>query len=133
MTDQVKALAVRLAAALGIDIDPEFFTDPVAWALVAKVEEAANAHRKLDAGTLHIFGELSIAMNFKPGADPKTFLAALEAQLGTSPFPESTIVQLVTYVRDQLYGDFGHQERARVELDAPPAGPWVPLKNLDFE
>jgi hypothetical protein len=56
------------------------------------------------------------------------FLQALEAQLGPSPFPVSTIVTIVKYIRAQLH--FATTP-PKVQLDVKSA--YVPLKNYDFE
>ncbi len=128
MNDELKAIALRLAASLGFTIEPEWFGADTAWALVAKLEAAMNAKQRLDPATLQLLSELAIAMGVR-GGDETVFHHALERRLGTSPFPPETIVAVVRYVRAQLHFD-GPQKR--VELD-PTHAVHVPLKNYDFE
>lgn len=128
MNDQVQAIAIRLAAALGTEVDPNWFSTEAGWAIVGKLEEAMLTNRALDPVVLRLLEDVAIAMNAR-GRDEKVFHAALEAQLGFPPYDEETIVNIVRYVRGQLH--FAHKDR-RVELD-PGNATHVPLKNYDFE
>ena len=128
MTDSVRIIALRLAAALGVTVDPEYFMNDAGWMLVAQLEAAMNENRRLDALVLQLVEEVSIALNAR-GRDETVFCSALEAQLGPSPFPPETIVGIVRYVRAQLHFN---PRRDRVELDPQNFG-HVPLKNYDFK
>jgi hypothetical protein len=127
VTDSVRLIALRLATALGMTVDPEYFMNDAAWALVAQLEEAMNENRKLDQLVLQLLEELSIALNAR-GGDENIFHTALEGQLGSSPFPPETIVGIVRYVRAQLHFK---PKRGGVELD--PQTAHVPLKNYEFK
>ena len=128
MTDSVRTIALRLATALGLTVDPEYFMNDAAWALVAQLEAAMNTNKKLDPLVLSLLEDVTIAMNVR-GGDEKAFLGALEAQLGSSPFPPEVITGIVKYVRGQLH--FGAR-RAGVELD-PQNATHVPHKNYEFK
>ena len=128
MTDSVRLIALRLATALGLTVDPEYFMNDAAWALVAQLESSMNEKRRLDPLVLQLLEDVSIAMNAR-GRDENVFHAALEAQLGQSPFPPETILGIVRYVRAQLH--FA-PKRTDVELD-PQNATHVPHKNYEFK
>lgn len=128
MTDSVRNIALRLAAALGLTVDPEWFLDDSGWALVAQLEAAMNARRRLDPVVLQLLGEVAIAMNAR-GRDVNGFYAALEAQLGACPFPPETIAGIARYVLGQLHFE---PKRVGVELD-PQNATYVPNKNYEFK
>lgn len=118
---------MRLAGSLGFQVDPEYFGSDVGWVLLAKLEEAMNANRRLDPVSLQLLSELGIALGIR--SEESTAVSALERELGNSPFPPETIVAVVQWVRGQL--NFS-APRKQVELD-PGATAHVPLKNYDFE
>lgn len=128
MTDSVRLIAVRLATALGLTVDPEYFMTDAAWALVAQLEAAMNAKKRLDPAVLSLLEDVAIAMNVRGGEDNAVF-NALEAQLGSSPFPPETITGIVKYVRGQLHFE---PRRGGVELD-PQNATHVPHKNYEFK
>lgn len=128
MTDSVRNIALRLATALGLTVDPEYFMNDAGWMVVAQLEAAMNVNRRLDPLVLQLLEEVSIAMNAR-GRDENVFCAVLEAQLGQSPFPPETIVGIVKFVRAQLH--FAPR-RDPVELD-PQNASHVPLKNYEFK
>ena len=128
VTDSVRLIALRLATALGLTVDPEYFMNDAAWALVSELEAAMNEKRRLDPLVLQLLEDVAIAMN-ACGPDENVFPAALEGQLGPGPFPPETIVGLVRYVRAQLHFE---PRRADVELD-PQNATHVPHKNYEFK
>ena len=128
MNDELRGIAIRLAAALGFPVEPEWFGVDTAWGLVAKLEAAMHAKQRLDPATLQLLSELAIAMGMR-GGDEGVFHQALERRLGTSPFSPEAIVAVVRYVRTQLHFDAAPK---RVELD-PSHAVYVPLKNYDYE
>lgn len=128
MTDSVRTIALRLATALGLTVDPEYFMNDAAWALVAQLEAAMNTNKKLDPLVLSLLEDVTIAMNVR-GGEENVFFHALEAQLGSSPFPPEIISGIVRYVRSQLH--FG-AKRQGVELD-PQNATHVPHKNYEFK
>jgi hypothetical protein len=127
VTPLFQTLGMRLGRALGFDVDPEYFNEDACWTLVAKLEESMNSGKKLDPTVLHLLEELAMALNVR-GGDETRFHDALEAQLGSSPFPASTIVDIVRYVRGQLHFT---TRKAPVQLHMESR--FVPLKSLDYE
>ena len=121
-------IALRLATALGLTVDPEYFMNDAAWVLVAQLEAAMNANKRLDPVVLSLLEDITIAMNVR-GGEEHVFFNTLEAQLGTCPFPPETITGIVKYVRGQLH--FG-SKRQGVELD-PQNATHVPHKNYEFK
>jgi hypothetical protein len=128
VTDELQALALRLAAALGSEADPAWFSTEAGWAIVGKLEEAMHANRQLDAMVLRLLEEVAVTMNAR-GRDETVFHRILEAQLGFSPYDEDTIVAIVRFVRGQLH--FAKKAEP-MKLDATSAT-HVPLKNYDFK
>ncbi|MFT3711967.1 MAG: hypothetical protein QM817_30365 [Archangium sp.] len=127
MTPTFATLGMRLARALGFDVDPEYFNEDACWTLVAKLEEFTNEQKKLDPTVLHLLEEIAMTLNVR-GGDATRFHDALEAQLGSSPFPASTIVSIVQHVRGQLH--FATR-KAPVQLHMHHRE-HVPLKSLDY-
>jgi hypothetical protein len=125
VNDLVKTLGLQLAAALDFDVPPESFTDEAAWVLFARLESAVNQKRPLPPAALRAIEELSIYLNVR-GGDERKFLFALEGQLGTSPFPVETIVEVVRYVRSQLHGF--EPKVPKVQLQVKPVH--VPVKSV---
>ena len=126
MTDSVRTIALRLAVALGLTVDPEYFLSDAAWALVAQLEAAMNAQKRLDPAVLQLINDVSIAMNVR---GENAYFDALEAQLGSCPFPPETIGGIVKYVCAQLHFE---PKREPVQLD-PQNATHVPHKNYEFK
>jgi hypothetical protein len=128
MNDQVRDIALRLGPTLGQPVDAEWFGPDDCWGMVARLEGLMNANKPVAPAALGLLEDLAIALNVRRG-EAVTFHAALEAQLGTCPFPAQTIVAVVRYVRGQLHFK---PSNTRVEL-SPGLPTHVPLKNYDFE
>ncbi|MFO0601283.1 MAG: hypothetical protein U0228_38590 [Myxococcaceae bacterium] len=130
MTDHFQTLVLRLAAALNLQVDLEYFGADTCWAMVAHLEGLMGEGRKVDSLALGLLTEITIELNVR-SADAATYRAALEGQVGTScPFPVETIAALLAWGRGQLH-DFDEKKQP-VRLEGEDR-PWVPHKNLDWD
>lgn len=127
MTPIVHNIGVRLARALGYEVDPQYFNEEAAWQVVDRMAQLREEGKRLDPNVLHLCEELAMALNVR-GGDESQFHGALSAQLGPSHVPVSVIVDIVKWVRSQLHFVVRKQP---VQLHMH-SREFVPLKSLDL-
>lgn len=123
MDASLKALLMRLGAAIGLSIIEEYFDDEVGWLVIENLLQALEAGQRLNATALLAFEALQLELR----GDEEQLAVALEHALGTPPFSRERLVAGLRIVSAQLH--FTPSNPEKVSLS--PAT-FVPLKNYDF-
>lgn len=137
MTEDVRAIALRLVDTLGHGADPDSFSDEDAWSFVIDLRDYGARGLALPSPAVAVLHELGAAIGIYPGAPADVWAPALELELGPSPYPAHEVAEVMKVIHTAVNGQF-EAGRPRVTADdkkltgGEPAGPHTPLKSLDL-
>jgi hypothetical protein len=135
MTEDVRAIALRLVDTLGHAIDPEYFSDDDAWAFMIDLREYAERGASLPPQVVAVLQELGAAIGITPGAPAEVWAPALEYELGACPYPPHEVVVVMRAIHAAVNGQFESGRRTVPDDEkltgGAPAG-YTANKNLDF-